>query len=204
MAFVDLTDLRCQIAEPGMPDYGALQKPVLGGGRISKVDRLGGGHTIKYTVPPEMMEPDGRRLVARCQMAKRYGAIFEIPQVEFEVGPVMRADGTAITVLAAVTGGRTVHITGAAPRYAIRQGQALNIARNGHRYLYFAAEQVALDADGAGELLLTGPLRSKLLGGEVVELRRPVIEGWIEGDNFSWPIDVQRTVGLSFDVVERA
>mgnify|MGYP000020522493 CR=1 FL=1 len=35
-------------------------------------------------------------------------------------------------------------------------------------------------------------------------LAKPVIEGWIEGDNFNWPIDMQRTVGLKFDVVERA
>ena len=85
MAFVDLTDVECQLAEPGMPDFGVLQKPVLGG-PINKVDRLGGGHTLSYTVPPKMMEPDGRRLVARCQMAKRYGVVLEVPQEEFAVG----------------------------------------------------------------------------------------------------------------------
>jgi hypothetical protein len=37
-----------------------------------------------------------------------------------------------------------------------------------------------------------------------VRLVKPVIEGWIEGDNFNWPIDMQRTTGLTFDVVERA
>ena len=80
MAFVDLTDVECQLAEPGMPDFGVLQKPVLGG-PINKVDRLGGGHTLSYTVPPKMMESDGRRLVARCQMAKRYGVVLEVPQI---------------------------------------------------------------------------------------------------------------------------
>lgn len=200
MAFVDLTDLKCQLPEPAMQDFGALQKPVLGGGKISKVDRLGGGHRLKYTLPPERMEPDGRRIVARCQQAKRYGAIFEVPQVEFEVG----APGNAITVDGAVAGGREVPVTGATAQYAVRQGQALNISRNGHRYLYFAAEQTILDATGSGTIILTAPLRSKLLGSEAVELRRPVIEGWIEGDNFSWPIDMQRTVGLTFDILERA
>jgi hypothetical protein len=199
MAFVDLTDVECQLAEPGMPDFGVLQKPVLGG-KINKVDRLGGGHTLSYTVPPKMMEPDGRRLVARCQMAKRYGVVLEVPQVEFDVG----APGFDTMVAVPAAGGRYVQITGATPRYAVRMGQAFNITRNGHRYLYFAFSQVILDEAGAGIIELTAPLRTKLVGSEPVRLVKPVIEGWIEGDNFNWPIDMQRTTGLTFDVVERA
>lgn len=200
MAFIDLTDLKCQLAEPAMQDYGALQKPVLGGGKISKVGRLGGGHRLKYTLPPERMEPGGRRIVARCMSAKEYGAIFEVPQVEFDVG----APGTGVTIDGAVAGGLTVPFTGGTPHYAVKQGQAFNIARNGHRYLYFAGAETILDAAGEGEITLARPLRSKLLGGEAVELIRPVIEGWIEGDNFGWPIDMQRTIGLTFDILERA
>lgn len=204
MAFVDLTDLSAQTSEPGMPDYGVLQKPVLGGGRIGKVDRLGGGHTLTFAIAPQDMEPDGRKLVARCQMAKRLGVILRLSQVGFDVGAPMRADGTPITVSSATAGGLSVPITGAAPGYAIRLGQAFNINRNGHRYLYFAGAQTVLNASGAGIVTLTAPLRTKLLGGEQVQLVKPVIEGWIEGDNFSWPIDMQRTVGLQFNVVERA
>lgn len=203
MSFVDLTDVECQLAEPGMPDYGILQKPTRGG-RINKIDCIGGGFTLTYTVPPKAMEPDGRKLVARCLTAKRYGVILAVPQVEFEIGTPMRADGTPITIVGAVAGGMTVPITGAAAGYAVRKGQALNIARNGHRYLYFIGTETILDAAGAGDLILATPLRSKLLGGEIVEIIKPVIEGWIEGDNFSWPIDMTRTVGLKFDVVERA
>lgn len=200
MAFIDLTDLKCQLAEPAMPDYGSLQTPILGGGKISKVDRIGGGYLLKYTLPPERMEPNGRNIVARCQMAKRQGAIFEVPQVEFSIG----TPGTGATVFGAIAGGMTLPITGAAPGYVVRQFQALNITRNGHRYLYFAAQNTTLDGVGSGTIYLTSPLRSKLLGGEAVNLADPVIEGWIQGDNFSWPIDMQRTIGLTFDILERA
>ena len=71
-------------------------------------------------------------------------------------------------------------------------------------FFLFAAAQAVLDGAGAGTIELTRPLRTKLVGGEAVNLAKPVIEGWIEGDNFNWPIDMQRTVGLKFDVVERA
>lgn len=199
MAFVDLTDLRIQAPEPSMPDYGVMQTPVLGG-RTNRIGRLGGGHMLKLTLPPEDMEPDGRKIVARLQMAKEYGGIVAWPQVDFPVG----TPGAAITVSSAVAGGRYVQITGATPRYAIRMGQALNITRNGHRYLYFAGAQTILNASGAGTVTLTRPLRTKLLGAEAVNLAKPVIEGWITGDNFGWPIDEQRNVGLSFDLMERA
>ncbi|MGE4321921.1 MAG: hypothetical protein AB7E60_02705 [Sphingobium sp.] len=199
MAFEDLTDLKCQVPEPSMPDYGVLQSPVLNG-PSNKIDRLGGGFLIKYSLPPEMMEPDGRRIVARCMLAKRFGAILAYPQVEFAVG----TPGNVITVAGAHDGGMAVAITGATPDYAVRLGQALNIIRHGHPYLYFAARQVVLDGSGAGSIPLTTPLRTKLLGAEPVNLVRPVIAGWITGDNFSWPIDMQRTVGLSFDLQERA
>jgi hypothetical protein len=205
MAFdpVDLRDIRVQVCEPGMPDAGVLQQPVMGG-FTNRIGRLGGGHTINLTVPPERMEPDGRKLVAMAQMAKEYGATFEYHQVDFDVGAPMREDGTPITIVGAHAGGRTVQITGSTPGYAVKLGQAFNILRGGHPYLYFAGAQTILDDNGAGEITLTRPLRRKLLGGEAVEIRRPVIEGWIVGDNFSWPIDMQRTVGLVFDVMERA
>lgn len=205
MAFnpVDLRDIRVQLAEPGMPDPGVLQQPVMGG-FTNRIGRLGGGHTAKFTLPPERMEPDGRKLVALGQMAKEYGALFEYPQVDFDVGAPMRADGTPITIVGAHAGGRTVQIADASPGYAVKLGQAFNIERGGLPYLYFAGAETILDDNGAGLLTLTRPLRRKLLGGEPVEIRRPVIAGWIVGDNFSWPIDMQRTVGLTFDVLERA
>ncbi|WP_234831469.1 hypothetical protein [Sphingobium yanoikuyae] len=201
MAFdpVDLRDIKVQIAEPGMPDPGVLQQPVMGG-FTNRIGRLGGGHTAKFTLPPERMEPDGRKLVALAQMAKEYGALFEYPQVDFVVG----TPGNGISISGAHAGGRFVAITGATPRYVIRQGQAFNVERVGHPYLYFAAAQTILDDNGAGIVPITRPLRRKLFGGEAVEIRRPVIAGWIVGDNFSWPIDMQRTVGLVFDVLERA
>lgn len=195
---IDLTDIKFQAAEPGMPDYGVLQEPILGG-ITTKIDRIGGGFTMQCTLPPEAMEPDGRRLIARCQMAKRQGAQLEYPQVDFNVG-----SPGAPTVNGAVAGGMTLPITGATPNYAVRPGQALNIVKAGRTYLYFAAQQTILNGSGAGSIVLTTMLRTQLAGGEAVGLKRPIIEGWIRGENFSWPIDVIRTVGLSFDLVERA
>jgi len=195
---VDLTDIKCQLAMPGMADYSTLQVPEHGG-PIFKVDRLGGGFRIEFHLPPENVEPEGRRLIARFQKAKRFGAVIEYPQVDFRVG----APGDP-TVDGGIAGGMMMPVTGGLPKYAVRQGQALNVVKASRSYLYFADAQTILDASGAGELALTTPLRTQLAGGEGVNLRRPIMEGWILGDNFDWPIDRIRMVGLSFTLQERA
>jgi hypothetical protein len=196
---IDLTDIKMQSADGALPDFGALQIPVLGG-PVSKVDRLGGGFLLKFATPPMRMEPDGRKFIARCQRAKRQGVIVEIPQPDLVIG----APGAGITIQGATSGGYSVAATGAAAGYVVREGQALNIAKNGHRYLYYAAADVALNGSGAGTIALTSPLRTHLVGGEAVNLAAPVMEGWMQGDNFGWAMQLTRTVSLEFEVLERA
>lgn len=196
---IDLTAIHMQSAEVAAPDYSSLQIPILGG-RTAKVDRLGGGFLLKFTTPPMPMAGDGRKFAARCQRAKRQGIIVEIPQPDLVIG----APGTGITVQSATSGGYNVAITGAAVGYVVREGQALNIAKNGHRYLYYAAADLTLNGSGAGTLSLTSPLRTQLAGTEAINLAAPVIEGWMQGDNFAWAIGSNRTVSLEFEVLERA
>lgn len=195
---IDLTDLEFRATAPAMPDPGVLQEPV-SKGVISKLSRIGGGFRIGIILPAKKFEPHGRRIIARMQMAKLQGAIIRYSQPCFNVG----GPGSP-TVDGAVAGGMTLPITGATPNYAVVQGQALNVTKSSRTYLYFAGAQVILDASGDGEIPLTTPLRTQLAGGEAVNLGQPCIEGWIEGDNFEWPIDELRMVGLSFTVKERA
>lgn len=194
---IDLTDIPFQTMEPMMPDSGVVQKSQLGGASF-KLNRIGGGLTVTAQLPPMRMEPDGRRLVARLQLAKRQGLQIAYLQVAFNIG----SPGDP-TVDGAVVGGMTLPITGAQPHYEIAQGQALNVTKASRPYLYFAAEAVALDEAGAGEVPLTTPLRTQLVGGEAVELKRPVIEGWLTSD-VNWPIEMDSTTGLSITVEERA
>ncbi|SEI68055.1 hypothetical protein SAMN05518849_101537 [Sphingobium sp. AP50] len=196
---IDMTDVRMQSSEEVMLDYGVFQKTTLGG-PISRVDRLGGGFGYRFSTPPMPVEPDSRIFTARCHMAKRKGIIVRLPQP----GLIIGAPGASITVQGASTGGEEVAITGAAAGYVVRQHQALNITKNGHRYLYFAAASVTLNGSGAGTVLLTTPLRTKLAGAEAINLAAPVIEGWMQGDNFTRAIPVDRKVVLQFDVLERA
>ncbi|QIG80117.1 hypothetical protein [Stakelama tenebrarum] len=195
---VDLTAIKCREATGTLQDFGSLQEPEHGGPSF-KIDRLGGGFAIALTIPYEHIEPDGRRWIARLQTARRLGARVEYPQLDLNVG----APGNP-TVDGSAAGGTTLPVTGATPRYAVREGQALNVVKGGRSYLYFAAAQTILDGSGEGDILLTTPLRTQLAGGEGINLGKPILEGWLQGDNFSWTLELIRMVGLNFTLKERA
>lgn len=195
---IDLTSFRCAGADWTMLDWAALQQPVFRG-VTQRVGRVGTRHALDFSTPAMKIEADGRRAIAKLKQAQRLGGFVRVPQVDFIVGAV----GTPL-VNGAHTGGTTLAVKGLTPRYGIRDDQALNITVAGRRYLYFAAEPSVMDVSGSGTILLSTPMRTHLAGDEPVELALPVIEGWLDGNERSWTLDLARTVGLQFTITERA
>lgn len=195
---IDLTDARQQVSAPRLIDFGSELTPFLGG-VTQRLDRIGSRHMIEVNMPPMAVEPDGRRWIAKLLRAKQEGGRVEFPQVEFEVG----ACG-APTVGTATTGGRSLPIAGGTPNYAVREGQWLTVFSGGRGYTFCTVAPVVLNASGAGTLVLDVPLRVAAAVADKVELAKPTIEGWIEGQDWSWTLEMARTVGLSFAIRERA
>lgn len=175
-----------------------MHEPPLGG-ITQRVGRLGSRFSIEFSTPAMLVESEGRRAIALLQQAQRLGGRVLYPQVEFSVG----APGAPV-VAGIHTGGTTLAVTGATPRYAIRAGQALNLTVSSRSYLYFAADNVMLDGAGTGSVPLTTPMRTHLAGGGAVNLAAPVVEGWLDGSERSWTLELARTVGLKFTITERA
>ena len=195
---IDLTSFRCAGADWTMLDWASLQQPVFRG-VTQRVGRVGTRHALDFSTPAMKIEAEGRRAIAKLKQAQQQGGFVSVPQVDFFVG-----SPGAPTVNGAHTGGTSLHITGASPAYGVQIDQALNITVAGRRYLYFAAESAVLDASGSGTILLSTPMRTHLAGNEPVELAKPVIEGWLDGNERSWTFDLARTVGLQFTISERA
>lgn len=196
---IDLTHIRQTIAEPELVDFGASLRPFLGG-PSQRLDRLGTRHAISVQMPVMKVESEGRKWIVRLIRAKQEDGFIRFPQVGFRVG----ACGFAITVATATEGGRVLSITGATPRYAVREGQALTVASNGRKFFYIASAQTVLDANGAGDVELDVPLREEVLVGDAVNIAAPEIAGRIMEDGWKWSIDTAGTVGLSFRIEEIA
>lgn len=195
---IDLTSFKCSGAVPTLMDWAVLQDPALGG-VTQRLGRLGSRFSIDFQTPMMKIEDEGRRAIALLQQAQRLGGRVEYPQPDFRVGAV-----GAPLVSGAHTGGTTLTLKGLTPRYAVRQGQALNLIVGGRYYLYFAAGNAVMDGVGAGQVILTTPMRKHMAGNERVEIAKPVVEGWLDGTERSWTLDLARTVGLQFTIAERA
>jgi hypothetical protein len=177
-------------------DFGGELSPFLGG-PVQRIERLGSRFAMDIQLPPMRIEPDGRRMISQLARAKFEGVRVEIPQVDFDTG----APGSTL-VDGAVPGGTSLPIKSGTAYYAIKEGQFVTVIHSGRRYVHMAAAQLILDASGEGDLTVHPMLRTPLSNNDVIEIGRPMIEGWISGNEYAWTLDMARTVGLSFTVAE--
>lgn len=194
---IDLTDLQINGDEIMPLDFGGLLPSALGGA-TERIERLGDRYSWSGSTPPMRIEPDGRRWSARALRARKEGAILEIHQPDFSVG----APGTPVVATTTLSG-KSIPISGLTPFYAIREGQWLNYIVDGQRYLDQATEQVIADVAGAATVNIQNLVRVPLNAGDEIELAKPCIEGWIDGD-FTIPRTIDRMTSFSFTIAEKA
>ncbi len=100
--------------------------------------------------------------------------------------------------------GRMLNLKQVEPGYVFRKGQWLSMILNGQRFAY--KSRAAATADGTGKLAV--PLRTMLrvptLNNAVVEITKPMAEGWVtlEQDAHEIAAD-ERLVRLRFTLEER-
>lgn len=195
---IDLTALKGSKGTARILDFGSVIEGALGG-IDQKLDRLGTRFSIDFESIPFETEGDGRRFVALLQQAKLQGGRVLYPQIDFDVG----APGNTLANGAHSTG-TTLNVKGGTPNYTVRAGQALNVIKDGRRYLYFAAAQETFNGSGNGSIALTSKMRKILAGDEVIDLKKPCVEGFIQGEEQSWDLAASRLTPLEFTIKERA
>lgn len=189
----------------GFPNMDAVLTPVVfgrlsrsdQGGSTDYDDRLGNRWALDFTTRDMAYEPHGRLLVDGLWEAMREGGVFDIPQPGLVIPPL-----GSPTVAADVATGRAVTIEGLTPNAAIKKNQAVSFIHNGQRYSDRVREQVIANADGEATISLRFLLRESLTAGDVVELNRPKLEGFIEGE-IPLPMSVDWLTSFSFRVVEK-
>jgi hypothetical protein len=88
------------------------------------------------------------------------------------------------------------------PNYVFREGQPFSILTGGKHHLYFVATETIASNSGTATLALTTMLRRPHADNDEVHVGKPMIEGFITGDELSWNIGVERLVSLAFDITE--
>lgn len=184
---------------PALLDFSLTIRPATGG-PVQKVARPGSRYRIEVTFPP--MQPDVARVfVSRLLEAKRTGGlVIEYPLLGVSQGspgsPVVNGAGQAGTSLA---------VRGLTVGYPFQEGYWISIiSAAGQHYLHNVRVPVTANGSGLATLTIEPPLRFPFADGATILVAQPKIEGFIEGGEWSWSIDVARHTGISFVLEEAA
>lgn len=186
-------------ASPFLIDFGGFLTPGLGA-EEQRIDRMGNRFGLAVTFPPLTSQQRGRILVSRLVRGKTEGIRIEYPLLSFKPG----APGSVV-VDGASQSGRTLAVRGANPAYAFREGQPISIERaDGRHYLHFVDSETIADASGEAELPISPMLRYEFADGATVHVAKPMIEGFVHGDEWRWSLSVAHLVSVEFEIRERA
>lgn len=183
---------------PMLLDFGGIITPPLGG-EAQRLNRLGNRWGIKVQLPVMKIEPDGREWIAALNEGLTDTVLFPFPQVDFAVG----TPGATLVNGASQTGS-TLNLDGFTASYALRRGQFFSVIVSARRYLYQVRTAINASAGGVAALPITPMIRKSPADNAVCEFAAPMIEGFLLGDGREWTVDIARTVGLEFTIVERA
>lgn len=178
-------------------DYGLTQRPATGGA-VQRVGRPGSRFRIDLSFPP-MVGDDARKFIARLLRAKREGGI----RVEFPILDVDQGIAGSPVVDGAGQTGTTLNLRGLTPSYLFKEGFWLSIIDTaGQPYLHNVTAPATANGSGQATISIEPPLRFPFPNGATVMLENPVIEGFIDGGEWSWDINVARHYGLSVTIEE--
>ncbi|MGC4252429.1 MAG: hypothetical protein QM605_13465 [Sphingobium sp.] len=190
-----------QSAVPRVLDFGGFLEPS-SGAEVQRFNRLGNRYAIAVTMPPLRNRRDGRIWVNRLIKGQKEGARMEWPLQDFDPGTPNLANGTTIQVDGAGQSGQLLAIRNVAPRYAFLEGQPLSLEIDGQMFFDFVGETAIAGDDGKVTITLTQLLRKEPPDGAVLHVAKPMVEGFIMGDQVAWELALERTVGLSFEIHE--
>src|SRR3546814_187997 len=185
-------------AQPSLLDYGMTLRPGTGAA-VLRVDRKGSRYKANISFPP-MLPSVSRIFIARLLKAKREGLRIPYPLIDVPQG----APGSPV-VDGADQSGTTINLRGLTPGYAAKEGYWLSIEdETGQHYLHNVSETAR--ADGSGDLILniTPELRWPFEDGATVHLAKPMIEGFVDGNEWSWAIPVNKLIAIEFTLEEAA
>jgi hypothetical protein len=136
-------------------------------------------------------------MVARLIAAKQEGL-----EVAF---PLLDSQGAAgaTVVDGAGQSGKTLLIRGGTPGYFCKEGYWLSIENgDGQHYLHNVKTGGRFDGSGELSITLNEALRYPFADGDTVHLGKPMVQGFIEGDEWAWRHSVDRVIPIEFTLEE--
>lgn len=184
-------------AVPSLLDFGMTLRSSTGAGSL-RTNRKGSRYRVTFSYPP-MAPATARVFIARLSKAKRDGLRMPFPLLEPQGAPGSPVvDGSGAT-------GHTLPVKGLTPGYAAKEGYWLSIEdANGQHYLHTLSATAMTDGSGEATWTVEPELRVPFEDGDTIHIAKPMIEGFVLGDEWSWSIAVDRLIRLEFALEEAA
>lgn len=180
-------------------DFGLTLRPATGGA-VQRVGRAGSRFRVELTFPP-MRGSDAKLFISRLIRAKREGGL----RVDFPLLDVPQGSPGAPVVNGAGQSGTSLALRGLTPGYVFQEGYWLSlIDASGQPYLHNVTTGGTANGSGLVTLSVEPPLRYPFADGATALVAQPVVEGFIDGNEWGWSIDVARLYGLSVTIEEAA
>jgi hypothetical protein len=181
----------------GLVDFGGFLTPGLGGA-VQRIDRMGNRFRVSVSFPPFLSKDRGRIMVSRLIRGKTEGIRIEFPLLGFKPG-----SPGSVLVNGAGQSGRSLILDGATPNYAFREGQPFSLVHSGQHYLHFVDAEVIANGTGQATLSISPMLRIEPADNAVCHFGKPMIEGYILGDEWRWQMSLEHHIAIQFDIEER-
>lgn len=182
---------------PRLISYAVDQTPQLGGPQ-TRVSRLGDRWAVDVVTWPANYAEESRIMLSRLVRGLTDTVVLRI----LEPGMKDMPFGTP-QISAAGAFGSSIPVKGLGAGRVVPEGKFLSIVSGGQRYLYQVTASVTANASGNATLPIYPMLRRQPALNDVVELSQPKIEGYIQGNEYSWEVSKNKFVGFSFSVQER-
>lgn len=182
-------------AEALMLDFGGELTPFLGG-PVRRLNRIGTRLGLRVTMPP-IRGAVARQFAARLARGKQEGVVLDWPLLDLLPGtpPDPR--------IASASSGTAISVKGLGAGFQVTEGQPLSVISGSRRYVHLSTGEVTADGSGNAVLGVFPPTRTTYSINDVVEIAQPRIEGLVSpGDELSWSMAVEHTMGFSFSVIE--
>lgn len=185
-------------AAPIYLDAGGILKGGLGA-PDQRINRLGSRFGIAVTMPPLPTAKLGRIWVARLIRAQQEGGRIEWPLLDFEPG----SPGNVL-IAGAGQSGTTLNVDGATPNYVFREGQPFSIFTDDRHHMMMVATETIASGSGTAALPLASPIRVQHADNDPCHFGKPMIEGFVIGDQRQWQLALEHYVSLEYEIHERA
>lgn len=179
--------------EPILLDRGFIQR----GAASLRVDRPGSKWGVTFTFP--LMTVDGARaFISKLLRAKRQGLQIDIPLLVKQGIP-----GTPVVNGAVTAAATSIAVRGLTPGYVAKEQYWMTIVEaDGTAYLHSVIDTVTADTLGQATIQIEPALRAPFADGATIHLAKPFMQGFMEGESYSWMVRSDRFVELSITIEE--